>query len=153
MTTAPLPDAWVERVFERFARAWGVQKVGALLAPDTRDATVAAWAERLAGCDAETLRNAIQTATSSDADWPPTLDEFADYCGRRRTDPVPPPPPPPAVVEREIAGVAQAATTRRGGLAWAERILARHQAGEKLSITVLRMAQAALGFRHESESV
>ncbi len=150
MTTTPLPDAWVERVFERFARAWGVQKVGVLLAPENREATVAAWAERLAGCDAETLRNASQTVTSSGADWPPTLDEFVAHCGCHQADPAPA-PAPPAVVERELAGVAQAVTTRRGGLAWADRIIKRHEAGEQVASTVLRMAQAALGSRHESE--
>ncbi len=66
-----------------------------------------------------------------------------------RVDALPAPGRGRASPERVEAAMQQVRATKKepGNKRWAERIVARTKAGEKIALGVLRMAQAALGLR------
>ncbi len=152
MSHQPLPLAWVDKLFARFSATFGAQKVGAMFPRETHDEVRQLWSEQLGRFEPETLRCAVQAMIDSRLDWPPTLSEFVGMCQRAAIERrqhanvvmLPLPRANPEVVEREVQAAAAVLTNRKPDRRWAERLIARHEAGEKLPLAVLSMARAAL---------
>jgi hypothetical protein len=83
----PLPDAWVRRLFERFAELYGAQKVAAMWGDVGTDRLVPVWAETLGKFDAATLAAAVKAMPEREAMWPPTLPEFVALCREQQVRP------------------------------------------------------------------
>ena len=130
-----LPDAWVERLFLRFAGIYGSQKVAAMWG-DLTEENVAnvrlMWGQALGEFRAETIAAALAALPSRASGWPPSLPEFVDLCrqaaqARANAEPalaaLAAPPVDPvqarANVERVTEAVAGAVTAKRDPLAWA----------------------------------
>ena len=154
-TPTPLPPAWVERLFFRFGAIWGVQKVAAMFPAEQHEEVKAVWGEQLGRFQAESIRAALQSMTDSGREWPPSLSEFVAACNqaaiaRRQHAPaalLEAPRPSPEVVAQQLERVEQIAATAkpRAGREWADRLLARHAAGEQIALSLLMMARAAIG--------
>jgi len=109
------------------------------------------WAHELAGFEQhpQAIAHALQ---SLPPEKPPTVLQFRELARRAPLPELPRLASPPADAERVAAELAKLATVRtspgpassdpRG---WARRICERHQRGERLNRTVLRMAQQAIG--------
>jgi hypothetical protein len=153
-----LPLSWIETLFARFAAAWGAQKIGAMFPADSHDAVKAMWANQLGRFEAETLRHALQSCIDSGREWPPTLPEFVAACQRsaierRAHAPAVALPLPQSTTDVAVKAISEAAAAfkRRGpSRAWADRILARHAAGEHVPMVSLEMASRAKGAPKES---
>jgi len=122
----PLPDSWVDRIFEKLAVTYGQRFLGLYSGVDL--ATVKAnWAHELAGyADApEALRHALEHLPATD---PPTVLQFRLLC-RNRPLPAPPALPHPDPDPEKVAK-ALVALKRMGGrnpTAWAEELRDREQ--------------------------
>lgn len=77
---APLPIAWVDRLFTRFVAMYGSQKVGAMWADADMSEIKAVWAEALGKFQGESVAGAIRSLIDSGSQWPPTLPEFVEAC-------------------------------------------------------------------------
>lgn len=130
MSSTSLPDAWIERLFARFAATWGAQRLGAMFPAEVHDQTRRVWAEQLGRFEGATIARAVQAATDSGRDWPPTLAEFVELCRQaalscRQSDGLPAlPAPRPDVDSGESLGrLANAIAAVRGAprdpLRWA----------------------------------
>lgn len=78
--SAPLPPAWVERIFKRLAGMYGAQKFGAMWAGTDMEDAKELWAEQLGRFKAESIGAALQRLIDSGSEWPPTLPEFVELC-------------------------------------------------------------------------
>ena len=76
----PLPPAWVERLFDRFKVAFGVQKVGAMWQGMEPAEVMAGWGAQLGRFPPDALARALQAVIDSGREWPPTLPEFVAIC-------------------------------------------------------------------------
>ena len=107
------------------------------------------WANRLARF--HDRREAVLWALENLPDSPPNAPAFARLCAQAPAPVVPALPEPPADPVRVRAELAKLAPVlskpvqRADGREWARRLLARAEAGERLSITAVRMAREALG--------
>jgi hypothetical protein len=129
----------------RFLDMW---RIGQLL-PDGQDAGIAnakeVWGEKLAGFADQPER--IKRALESLGPHPPTLPEFIALCRQHSPhiqDLLPPPTPD---ADRRLRNIEQAAAVKVAGdvgKAWAHRLIARQQAGERLSEVQVRFASEAL---------
>lgn len=81
-----LPDAWIDRLFMRFATLYGRQWLD-LWAHVPMDGVKAAWAESLAGLTAEQVRMGLEHCQRGGAKFPPTAPEFAGICRGMRAEP------------------------------------------------------------------
>jgi len=105
------------------------------------------WQSKLATYPADVIQTAASRAMDAHPEFPPSLPQFEAICravAPRKTfaeeqglTRLPAPTPAPA------APVSFA--ERRDGRDWARRILARHEAGDKLNPTSLRFAREAMG--------
>lgn len=77
---SPLPSAWVERLFDRFKVAFGVQKVGAMWQGMDAAEVMSGWGAQLGRFPPEALSRALQAVIDSGREWPPTLPEFVAIC-------------------------------------------------------------------------
>lgn len=153
-----LPLSWIETLFARFSAAWGAQKIGAMFPTDSHDAVKAMWANQLGRFEAETLRHALQSCIDSGREWPPTLPEFVAACQRSAIErrahapaiALPLPQATPEVAAKAISEAAAAFKRRGPSRAWADKILARHAAGEQVSMAALDMANRAKGAPKEA---
>ena len=75
-----LPPAWVERLFDRFKVAFGVQKVGAMWQGMDPAEVMAGWGQQLGRFPPDALASALQAVIDSGREWPPTLPEFKAIC-------------------------------------------------------------------------
>lgn len=158
MSHQSLPHAWVDRLFAKFTATFGAQKVGAMFPPETHDEVRSLWAEQLARFEPDTLRAAFQATIDSGHEWPPSLAEFVASCQRsavERRQHAPAvllqmPRSSPEVANRHVKAAASALASKKPSREWASRLLARHEAGEHFSISVLNMARA--GARDEAEA-
>lgn len=75
-TCQPLPAAWVERIFERMALAYGVQKTASMWTGVDPQAVKSAWAEALGRFPRDALSAAVLSVQDEHPSWPPTLGEF-----------------------------------------------------------------------------
>lgn len=83
----PLPDAWVRRLFERFAEVYGSQKVASMWGDVGIDKLVPVWAQTLGKFDVPTLTAAVQAMPERDSMWPPTLPEMVALCREQQVRP------------------------------------------------------------------
>lgn len=78
---APLPPAWVERIFKRITGIFGSQKVGAMWSDADMAEVKELWAEQLGRFKPESIGAALQRLIDSGGNgWPPTLPEFVELC-------------------------------------------------------------------------
>jgi len=83
-STTALPEAWVERLFERMLLEYG-KRFADQWAQADMDKLIAYWADELAGYSGNELKRGLDAL--SQRDWPPTLPEFKRMC-RPRVDPL-----------------------------------------------------------------
>lgn len=83
-STNPLPEKWVERLFERMLLEYG-KKFGDQWAQADMDTLIAYWSRELAGYSGAELKRGLDALATRD--WPPTLPEFKKLC-RRPLDPM-----------------------------------------------------------------
>lgn len=155
MSHQPLPPAWVERLFARFSATWGAQKLASMFPADQHDDVKALWGAQLGRFAPESITAALQAMTDAGREWPPSLSEFVAACNqaaiaRQQHAPaalLEAPRPSPEVVAQQLAKVERIASAAkpRPGREWADRLLARHAAGEAIALSLLVMARAAVG--------
>lgn len=127
-----LPPEWVERIFKRMALEYG-SRLGSLWAGLDPEEVKAHWAQELGGYvkAPQALAHALEHLPE---DRPPTLPEFRRLC---RGAPVPAvlalsaPCADAAKVSASLAS-ARAAVVAAGSRTWADRLLERQAAGERL---------------------
>lgn len=79
--SAPLPPAWVERIFKRMTGIFGSQKVGSMWNEADLAEVKELWAEQLGRFKPESIGAALQRLIDSGGNgWPPTLPEFVELC-------------------------------------------------------------------------
>lgn len=148
MTAAQaLPTAWVEKIFRKLTLVYGRDFMGRWEGQDTA-AVIDDWAHELAGFTGwpEAIAWALQNLP---AGKPPTVLEFRALCFRAPKPDRPALPEPAASPERVAAELRKLAANdqqpaRRDDRDWARRIIARHEAGERINRTRLRFAREAL---------
>lgn len=152
-----LPPAWVDRLFARFAAAFGSMKVGTMYPVDQADEVHALWGQQLSRFAPESIGLALQAVIDSGREWPPTLPEFVEQCrlcavGRTTHAPanaLTRPKLSPEVVAANLRRVNEALESVTAGgkpsRVWAHRILSRVAAGESVSPAVYEMAKKAIG--------
>lgn len=144
-----LPVKVVDRIFSRLAATYGAawdRLLGAAPIGDVKSA----WAHELAGFASRL--DALAWALENLPERVPNVIEFRNLARMAPTPDAPRLPEPkadPARVAAELAklvdvrSVASASTVDHK--AWAKRIIARHDDGERLNPTTLRFAREALG--------
>lgn len=75
--STPLPSAWIERLWSRFASMYG-NKFLDMWRGLNIDEVKSAWAEDLAGYSADELKRGLEWCKTQA--WPPTLPEFMTAC-------------------------------------------------------------------------
>lgn len=147
-----LPAAWVDRIFDRLAIVYGEEFLARWRAVSMADVKTD-WANTLGYYEADpgAIAWALENLPSGK---PPTVLQFRDLCRQAPAPEVPRLPEPKADPARLAAEVAKlrshlAATkpTTHDGKDWARRILARHDAGEKIIPYSLNSARMALGLQ------
>lgn len=78
-STNALPEAWVERLFERMLLEYG-KRFGDQWTQADMDKLIAHWATELAGYSGPELKRGVDALATRD--WPPTLPEFKKLCRR-----------------------------------------------------------------------
>jgi hypothetical protein len=146
--TATLEPKWIDALFARLTVRYGSAflnrwtSVGVDL-----DLVKADWAQELAGFNQwpEAIKYALEHL---DAEKPPTAQQFraiALKAPRPDRPALPEPLADPDRVKTEITKLRSSDPAKRQDPKdWARRILARHEAGEKLNPTTLRFAREAL---------
>lgn len=148
-----LPASWVDRIWDKLTLTYG-QAFLRRWADLDLNAVKSDWAHELAGF--EQHPKAIAWALQNlPPDKPPTVLEFKFLARRAPPDELPrleAPKADPERVAEELAKLApiKAAPRMRPNTEWARRIVDRHEAGEILSPTTLRMARQALANKREA---
>lgn len=152
-----LPTKAIDRLFERLAATYGAAWTRQWADVPLSDVKTA-WAHELSGYASETGLKAVAWALENLPERVPNVIEFRAICRRAPAPELPRLPEPKADPERlkqELAKLgdirAKATHTPRDCKAWAKRILARHEAGDKLNPTSLRFAREALRLHLVSE--
>lgn len=137
----PLPDAWVRRLFERFAEVYGSQKAAAMWADVGIDRLAPVWAEALGRFDAATLASAVRALPERESMWPPTLPEMVALCRDQRIRPehrlalpVPERTDEQLKAGRDRMDAAMSSIGRqlqRDPAAWAYRVIERYRGGDR----------------------
>lgn len=147
---AELPDAWVTKLFARFAAMYGKHWLD--MWGDVPIAEVkAAWAADLGRFSGDQLRKALDHCKSQ-CKFPPTLPEFVGLCrsfaeipDRSRALPDYSKAEIDPRVRAEIARFLTA-SEKRDPKDWARRILAEEAAGTYRHVYGIECAKRALGF-------
>lgn len=160
MSPHALPLHWVERMFARFGAIWGQQKLAAMFPIEQHDEVKRVWSDQLGRFSGDTIGRAIQQQIDSGREWPPSLSEFVECCrltavARAQHSPAVMLPAPEinreaTAAEREVAQQIVRTAKAKPGREWAEKLLARRDAGEQLSPAVVAMAQNALALQREA---
>jgi hypothetical protein len=148
-----LPATWVDRIFEKLTLVFGREFTNRWEGLPIADVK-ADWAHELAGFAnwPEAIKYGLENMPSDRA---PTVLQFRDMCRKAPAKAMKELPAPKANPDRVKAEIAK--LTSRGPYDkqdpkdWARRILARHEAGEKLNPTSLRFAREALRHHLMSE--
>jgi hypothetical protein len=140
-----LPTKAIDRLFERLAATYGAAWTRQWADVPMADVK-AAWAHELAVFTSSLHR--IAWALENLPPKCPNVIEFKHLCRQAPSPETPRLPEPKADPERVKAELAKLASRspieKQDPKDWARRILARHQAGEKLNPTTLRIAKEAL---------
>jgi hypothetical protein len=140
-----LPLQWVDRIFDKLALTYGQAFLGRWRDLDM-NSVKSDWCHELA--QFERLPHRIAYALANLPEAPPSVATFKALCRQApapETTALPEPKADPARVKAELAKLADmraVPTSRAGNRDWAHRIIARHEAGQKISPTVLQMARA-----------
>lgn len=142
-----LPDAWVDRIFDKLALVYGHQFLSRWDGLDLARVK-ADWAHELRRFQ-QTPAAITHGLENLPADRPPTVLQFRDLCASHH---VPAPalahdttPADPQRVAEELAKLRGQPHHRSGdSREWARQIVARHRAGDRVTPTVLRIAEGAL---------
>lgn len=147
-TSRALPNAWIDRLFERFALMYGkhwFDQWGGLAIDDVK----AAWATDLAFASGEQVRKALDHCRANNK-FPPTSPEFVGLCKAFSTTYDRPALPDYSKAEidpkvrAEIAKFLTAAANR-DPKNWARQILAEEAAGTYRYFYGIECARRALG--------
>lgn len=143
-----LPIKAIDRLFERLAATYGAAWTRQWADVPIADVKTA-WAHELSGFAGRL--DSLAWALENLPERCPNVIEFKVLCRRSPAPVVPRLPEPKADPERLKAELAKLAPLRASvaaqGLdhkAWAKRIIARHDAGDRLNPTTLRFAKEAL---------
>lgn len=146
-----LPVKAIDRLFERLALTYGAAWVRQWEGLDMNDIK-AMWAHELSGFSGRL--EAIAWALENLPERCPNVIEFRNLCReapRPQAMPLPEPPADPERVRAELAKLGHVPASQRAGVtakvdhkAWAKRIIARHESGEKVRPISLRFAREAL---------
>jgi hypothetical protein len=147
----PLPLDWVEKLFSRLAVRYGSQWLMLWEGLDMA-AVKADWGNELAGLQhrPEGLRYAVDNLPP---DRPPNAAQF-----RLLTQRAPSPaklrqlPAPNAAAAKRVRQALVGLGRPKDQRAWADRLKARHEAGEPLSVTQVAMYRAALREREHGDA-
>lgn len=154
-----LPIEAIDRLFQRLSGAY-MAAWDRHLGNSPLNDVKSAWAAELAefGRSRESLGR-VAWALENLPDRPPSAPEFKRLC---RSAPAPEAPrleesrSDPARVAAELAKLgplrASVKSAPIGGKDWAHRLIKRHEAGEKLNMTVLQMAKQALRIQPSMEA-
>lgn len=139
----------VDRLFDRLTATYGRQFLGLYEGLDV-SAVKTLWAHELAGF-APRLHD-IAWALEHLPERAPNVIEFRNLCRKAPapdTPRLPEPPADPARLRAEMAklGEIMAAPVDNSGKAWAHRIIARHDAGDRVALASLKLARAAIAPR------
>lgn len=143
-----LPTAWIDRIFDKLTLVYGQAFLRRWQDIDL-NAVKSDWAHELAGF-AQHPRAIAYALENLPADKPPTVLDFRAMARRVPASEVPKLEAPKADPERiaaELRKLAPLVRPRAGPvdrLAWARRIVARADDGERLAIGTLSIAKAAL---------
>lgn len=141
-----LPVKAVDRLFERMIATYGAQWSRQWSVVPIEDVK-AAWAHELAGYASHL--EALVWALENLPERCPNAIEFRNLCRQapvRAVKPLPEPAADPARVAEELRKLEAVRNgERRSGKDWARAILARIDAGERVSPAVKSMAHQALG--------
>lgn len=144
-----LPIKAIDRLFERLAATYGAQWSRQWADVPITDVKTA-WAHELDGY--ENNLKAIAWALENLPERCPNVIEFRNICRRAPLPDVPrldAPKADPERVQRELSKLGdvrkKVLSTTVDHKAWARRIIARNDAGEKLNPTSLRFAKEAVG--------
>lgn len=130
--------AWIAAIFARMQIAYG-NRFGAQYGAADDEAVRADWAKRLQFVSADRIRYALENLPP---DHPPNAMQFVALCKAMRLEPVRALPnrlatTPPAHVQKRlgdvVAGLGGAFRPVHDPRAWAYRLKAREEAGERLS--------------------
>ncbi|MEN9887043.1 MAG: hypothetical protein RL758_1621 [Pseudomonadota bacterium] len=143
-----LPVKAIDRLFERMAATYGAQWTrmwATVPMPDVKSA----WAHELSGY-ANRL-DALAWALEHLPERCPNVIEFRNLCRQAPSPQAPRLPEPQADPQRVAAELAKLGDVRRqaaepsGGKAWAHRVLAAFESGQRVSYAALTMARQAAG--------
>lgn len=149
-----LPIKAVDRLFERLGATYGnawTRMWDGLPITDVKSA----WAHELAGFSSQDGLRCLAWALENLPERCPNVIEFRNLARKAPMPEAPRLPEPkadPERVKRELAKLGSIAGRRSDGdgRVWARRILARLEAGERLSPISIRFATEALNDRHSS---
>jgi hypothetical protein len=147
-----LPTEWVERIFEVMSGLYGT-KFADLWKDSNHDFVMSLWAKKLAGF--RSMPGSIKEALDSldSKPYPPTLPEFLAMCReaapRHQIKPVMIGYQPTAEDQARAQEIIRTAAERirgddRDHKAWAKKLKARDEAGEKLSLLHVEAYKEAL---------
>ena len=145
-----LPPLWIDKIFLKLTLIYGRDFIGRWEGLEIGDVK-ADWGHELAGFDKwpEAIAHALANCPPGK---PPTVLEFRELARKAKRAEVPLLPSPAADLGRVAAELAKLAPIVKAAKsptidhkAWAKRLMARHDAGEKLSLIQLRFAREALG--------
>lgn len=142
-----LPTPWVDRIFDKLTLVYG-QDFLRRWADIDLNAVKSDWAHELSGFQQapRAIAWALQNLPAGKA---PTVLEFKFLARRSPPEELPKLDRPPADPDRVAAELAKLEPLKekvlRSNTDWAERIVARANAGERISPLPLRMAREALG--------
>lgn len=158
-SSAALPRAWVDRLFEEFGAIYGAQKLATMWSGSSLEVTKNRWAASLGIFEGATIKMAIESLIVSGNGWPPELPVFYETCRKAAlslkaqvpADKALPAPGGTYTTREEAAeilakiGYSAPAKPRVDPKAWAHRVLARAAAGdETLALESIRMAERAI---------
>lgn len=139
----------VDRIFERLVAAYGRQFIDLYADVSPQDVKTA-WSHELEVFASPDGLKRIAWALDNLPDRAPTAPAFRSLCRQAHVPEAPPLPMPAANPERMRAELAKLGHVRRKAEGasrhkdWARRIVARHEAGDKVRPISLRFAREAL---------
>jgi hypothetical protein len=71
-----LPTAWVDRIFERMATVYGVQKMSSMWTGVNPESVKRSWGDALGKYPHAAVAEAVRSMADECGAWPPTLTEF-----------------------------------------------------------------------------
>ena len=139
-----LPEAWMDRIWQRLTVRYGQQFLGKWAGVDLADVK-ADWAEQLAafGAAPDRIKYALDNLPD---DKPPNVNTFRDLCNAapdRSAPKLPAPKADPAKVAQVLSGIARPDPAHPK--AWAHRLIERHAQGLAVSSWGLKIAREVAG--------